>query len=201
MKKNYKENAPKRKHYARIYSSQKRAEEKYNRPVKNIIREKIIDLMSNYQIKNLLTLESKDFIFTKLIPEKKVYIFERDKNEFDNMQHSKPKNVILNFGDISDFKEFDLNVDFIYLDFCTIYNSNKETLFLLKEKIQKAKLFAITLCTRDSFKDSVGDYQFDLLNKLQTLLGINFKILFGQGYRDNRHSTMVTIIMENPNEV
>lgn len=197
MKKNYEENKDIRKHYSKVYSSEKRMEKSYNRPVKNIIRNKIIEEISRKNIKNILTLESSEFLFVKQIPEKKFYVYERDKRVFDKMNKVKPKNVILNYGDISDFSRYDFDVDCIYLDFCGSYSTEKEIIYNLKEKIRKSKLFVITLCTWDETKKPNGDYQFELINKLQTLLEVNFKVLFGQGYRDNRHSTMVTIILEN----
>jgi DNA-directed RNA polymerase beta' subunit len=199
MKENYEKNKDKRKHYSRVYSSERKMEESYNRPVKNIIRNKIIEEISRKNIKNILTLESSEFLFTKQIPEKKLYVYEKDKKVFDKMNKTKPKNVILNYGDVSDFSRYDFNVDCIYLDFCGSYTTEKEIIYNLKEKIRNSKLFVITLCTWDETKKPNGDYQFDLINKLQTLLEVNFKVLFGQGYRDNKHSTMVTIILENTN--
>jgi hypothetical protein len=197
MKKSYNKHKDIRKHYTRVYSSEKKMEKSYNRPIKNIIRNKIIEEISRREIKNILTLESSDFLFVKQIPEKKFYVYEKDKKVFEKMNRTKPKNVILNYGDISDFSRFDFNVDCIYLDFCGSYSTEKEIVYNLKEKIRKSKLFVITLCTWDETKKSNGDYQFELINQLQTLLEINFKVLFGQGYRDKKHSTMVTIILEN----
>lgn len=198
MKKYYTKNSSKIKKYTKTYFSQKRMEQKYNRPIKNVIRERLIKELKNFQLKTALTLESRDFLFTKLVPEKKFYVFENDKVEFNAMQKSKPRNVILNYGDVSQFKEYDMNVDFIYLDFCQAYSTAKETIYLLKDKIKEARVFAVTFCTWDETKESDGDYQFQIVRELQELLDINFKVLFGQGYRDKKHSTMVTIIMENP---
>lgn len=195
MKKNYIKNNRRLKNYSRVYSSEKKMTEKYNRPIKNIIRERIIK--ESNTCKNILTLESKDFLFSKLIPEKKVYVFENNKNEYNLMLKTKPKNVILSFGDISNFKEFDMNTDLIYLDFCSTYLSNKETIYLLKEKIRNCKIFVVTFCTWDETKEPDGDYQFELIKNLQEITEVNWKVLFGQGYRDKGYSTMVTIILEN----
>ena len=117
------------------------------------------------------------------------------------MQKKKPKNVILNYGNVSDFSEYDMDVDCIYLDFCCTYTTAKEVIYTLKNKIANSKLFVVTFCTWDEKKKPNGDYQFELISNLQNLLGINFKVIFGQGYRDKQHSTMVTIIMENPNGI
>ena len=177
MKKSYKKNIDERKHYSRTYLTQKKMEKKYDRPIKNIIRERIIREISKHKIKNILTLESEDFLFCKEIPEKKVYVFENNKTIFNLMQKPKPKNVILNFGDISDFRDYDMSIDCIYLDFCCTYLTGKETIYLLKEKIKDSKLFVITFCTWDETKKPNGDYQFELINQLQTLLDINFKAI------------------------
>lgn len=200
MKKYYKDNAAKLKHNTRVYDSEKTMKDKYNRPVKNQIRDKILEAISNNKIKNILTLESASFLFSKRIPENKVYVFEMDKKEFTKMQRTKPDNVILNYGDIANFKEYDMDVDCIYLDFCSTYSTAKETIFKLKEKVKNTKLFVVTFCTWDETKEPNGDYQFDLLNKIQNLTGINWQVVFGQGYRDKKHSTMVTIILKNPEE-
>ena len=197
MKKSYNKHKDFRKHYARVYSNEKKMEESYDRPIKNIIRNKIIDEISSRDIKNVLTLETKDYLFAKKIPEKKVYAFEIDKDSFNKMNRTKPKNVILNQGDISDFSRYDFNVDCIYLDFCGSYTTEKEVIFNLKDKIRNSKLFVLTLATWDETKKPNGDYQFDLINKLQNLLEVNFKVIWGQGYRDKKHCTMVTIILEN----
>lgn len=194
----YEKNKEEFKKYSKIYASEKKMVEKYNRPIKNIIRDRIIKEIKRYKINNILTLESKDFLFVKELPEKKFYIFENNKTEFNLMKKYKPKNTIINFGDISDFKDYDINIDCIYLDFCKTFSTEKGTIYLLKEKIRNCKIFAVTFCTYDETKEQDGDYQFQLVRELQELLEINFKVLFGQGYRDKGHSTMVTIILENP---
>jgi len=197
LKDNYKKNKRKRIHYSRVYSSESKMKAKYNRPVKNLIRDRIISEIQRRDIKTILTLESEDFLFAEEIPQKKVYVFEIDKKIHNLMRKNKPRNVILNQGGISDFSEYDMDVDCIYLDFCCTFKTAKEEIYLLKEKISKSKLFIVTFCTWDETKSPDGDYQFELINKLQTMLEINFKVIFGQGYRDKKHSTMVTIILEN----
>lgn len=199
MKKYYNENSEKIKNYTRVYSSEKAMSRGYDRPIKNIIRAKILSYIENYPINSILTLESEDFLFSKELPQSKIFVFENNLNTFKKMRLKKPKNVVLSYGDVSNFKEYNSNVDFIYLDFCYTFSTAKEIIYNLKENIRKARLFAVTFCTWDETKEPNGDYQFDLINKLQTIIGINFKVLFGQGYRDKEHSTMVTIIMENPN--
>jgi hypothetical protein len=197
MRENYKEHEDKRKNYQKVYQSEKKMEESYDRPIKNIIRNKIIEEITSRDIRNILTLETKDYLFAKKMPEKKVYVFEIDKDSFNKMNRSKPKNVILNSGDVSDFSRYDFNIDCIYLDFCGSYTTEKEVIYNLKEKIRNTKLFVLTLATWDETKKPNGDYQFELINQLQTMLEVNFKVVWGQGYRDKKHCTMVTIILEN----
>ena len=76
----------------------------YNKPMKNKVRENLINLMNNYKINTILTLESDKFYFSKLIPEKKIIVFERDLDTFNKMNKTKPKNVSIFLGDISGFK-------------------------------------------------------------------------------------------------
>lgn len=196
MKKYYKENKEKLKNYQKS--------RKYDTPAKNRIRENIINFMNQYKIKKILTLESEDFLFSNLIPEKKIIVFEKNKKIFNLMEKSKPKNVSLFYGDVSKFADLDSKTDMVYLDFCGTYEFSKEVIHNLKEQIKQCKLFAVTLSLRvgsevkkKGFKQ-LGDYQFDLIRRLQELLEINFKVLYGEGY--NESGCMVTILFENPGE-
>ena len=195
------------KKYANEHKDQMRLNAKnakYNRPNKNRIREEVINLIESNKCKKILTLESKDFLFSKLIPERKVIVFEREEKEYKEMLKKKPKNVKLFFGEVSDFADLDSQVDCIYLDFCTNYPYAKETIYNLKEVIKNCHIFGVTFCLHvgkdamDKGYEKKGDYQFDLINKLQELLGINFKVLYGEAYSDVK--PMVTIVFENPKE-
>lgn len=178
------------------------AQSKYNQKNKNKVRENIISIIQKYPIKKILTLESEDFIFSNLLPDKKILVFENEKTIYNKMQKDKPKNVKLFFGDISKFSDLDSQVDMVYLDFCGIYEFSKQEIYELKEVISNSKLFAVTFALRIGNEarkhgfNQFGDYQFDLINKLQELLGINFKVLYGEAYKDTQ--PMVTIVMENP---
>lgn len=167
----------------------------YNGTMKNYVRNNLIKFIKN-DIKNILTLESDKFYFSKLLPEKKIIVFERDLDTFNKMNKTKPKNVSLFLGDISGFKEIDMKIDFIYLDFCGNWTTEKETIFDLKEHIKNTKLFAVTFCLRDnSGVEKLGDYQFDLLNKLNNLTDVNWNVLYGESYKDS--VPMITLLLEN----
>ncbi len=201
MKKYAKEYYQKNKEHMKNYQK----ERKYDTPAKNRIRDSLINFMGQYKIKKVLTLESEDFIFSKIIPEKKIVVFEKDKKTFSLMEKSKPKNVSLFYGDISHFADLDSKTDFVYLDFCGTYEFSKEVIYSLKQTIKQSKLFAVTFCLRtgDQVKKKgfkqIGDYQFDLIRRLQELLDINFKVLYGEGYNDS--GCMVTMLFENPGEI
>lgn len=179
------------------------AKESYNRTNKNKVRENIISVINKHPVKKILTLESKDFIFSNLLPEKKIIVFEKDKKNYDSMNKNKPKNVKLFYGEVSNFSELDSQVDMVYLDFCGIYEFTKQEIYNLRHVIANSKLFAVTFALRIGSEarkhgfNQFGDYQFDLINKLQELLGINFKVLYGEAYKDTQ--PMVTIVLENPN--
>jgi hypothetical protein len=187
MKKYYKNN----RDSLLIY--QKEVRRNYNQPLKNLVRENIIKQINNYKIKSILTLESPEFLFSKLIPEKKVIVFEHNKDTFKLMEKTKPKNVKLFFGDISESSNLNVNVDMVYLDFQSNWSCSKESIYLIKEIIKNSKLFAITLTTRDNQLQPEGDYQFYYISQLQEMLG-NLKVLYGEAYKDS--SNMVTIIFE-----
>ena len=171
----------------------------YNKPGKNRMRELIIDFINKNDINSILTLESSEFIFSKGIPNKKVIVFENNNETHKRMDKRKPKNVSLFLGDISTFASLDSNIDCIYLDFTSTYQSNQETIYELRKQIKDCKLFIITLFKTFRGKNKPvmnGDYEFDIINKLQTLTNVNWKILYGEKYNNN----MITIIMENPNK-
>jgi hypothetical protein len=190
MKKYYKENKDK------LLIYQKEVRNNYNRPLKNIIRDKIIDIMGRYKIEYVLTLESHKFLFSKKLPEKSIIVYEKDKEEFGFMVQNKPKNVTLIQGDISDYTKLHGRVDCVYLDFCGNWYGSKETILNLKEVINNSKLFVITLSSRDNQIEIEGDYQFFYINQLQELLG-NLKVIYGEAYRENNNSApMVTIVFE-----
>ena len=179
----------------------KESKMKYDRPLKNLVRENVIDILNQYKIKKILTLESEDFIFSNLVPDKKVIVFENDLKTFKKMEKNKPSNVRLFYGDISKFAELDSKVEAIYLDFCGIYEFSKEEIFKLKECIRNCKIFAVTFALRigsEAKKQGIekhGDYQFDLIRKMQELTEVNFKVLYGEAYRDTQ--PMVTMVFEN----
>ncbi len=181
---------------------QKMKEKGYNKPNKNRIRENLIKLIEQFKIKKILTLESEDFIFSNLLPDKKIIVFENNKEIFNKMEKSKPKNVKLFYGGISKFAELDSEVDCVYLDFKGIFECTKQEIYDLKEVIKKSKLFGVTFSLRigNAVKErgfeQFGDYQFDLIRRLQELLEINFRVLYGEAYRDTQ--SMVTILLENP---
>jgi len=173
----------------------------YDRPNKNRIRDNLIKIIEQNKIKSILTLESEDFIFSNLLPKNKIIVFENDKKVFNKMEKSKPKNVKLFFGDVSKFADLDSKVDCVYLDFKGIYEYSKQEIYELREVISKAKLFGVTFSTRLNKEvketyEQFGDYQFDLIRKLQELLEINFKVLYGEVYKDL--TPMITMIFENP---
>lgn len=196
------ENKQKMKEYMKKYYSknrdnlliyQKEIRNNYKRPLKTIVRDNLIKEINNYEIKSILTLESPKFLFSKLVPEKKVIVFEHNKKTYKNMLKSKPKNVKLFEGDISESVDLNINIDMIYLDFNTNWSGSKETIHTMKEIINNSKLFALTITTRDNQNHPTGDYQFYYVSELQKLLG-NLKVLYGEAYKDS--SNMVTILFE-----
>ena len=171
---------------------------KYDCENKNRIRQLIVDEIRKRDIKNILTLESQEFLFSKLLPDKKIIVCEKDKITFKKLKRECPKNVDLIFGNIEDFGNIGRDVDVVYLDFCRTFETEEENLAKLKDKLKNSKLFILTVCMRSNSKLETryrGDYQFHILSKLQSLTGINWKVIYGESYYDSVQ--MVTIIMEN----
>jgi len=178
---------------------------KYNCNKKNLIREVIINKVREYNVNSILTLESPEFLFSKLLPEKKIIVFEQDGNIMIEMEKNCPKNVELIFGNINKFGIFNSRVDMIYLDFTGTWMTEQENIIKLKDSLKQVKLFMVTLSLRESAYHKktkniyTGDYQFDLIRKIQDLTEINWKVIYGESYYDT--SQMVTIIMENQNDL
>ena len=174
---------------------------KYNCENKNSIREKIVNTIREKNIKTILTLESPDFLLSKMLPDKKIIVWENDSKVHTKMEKRIPKNVDLVFGNIGKFGVIGKDVDAIYLDFCGTWMKEQNEIVRLNEKLKNSKLFILTLCLRESKTHKergevfYGDYQFDLINKIQNLTKINWKVIYGESYYDSVQ--MVTIIMEN----
>jgi len=178
-----------------------RLEKRYDGENKNRIRNLIVDKVREYNINSILTLESPDFLFSKLLPDKKIIVFEDDGDVMVELEKNCPKNVELIFGNINKFGIFDSKVDMIYLDFCRTWMTEQENIIKLKDSLKQTKLFILSICLRESSYHKKtgntwnGDYQFDLLKRLQEVIGINWKIVYGESYYDSMQ--MVVIILEN----
>jgi len=176
-------------------------EKTYNEKNKNRIRQLIVDKIRERDLNSIVTLESPDFLFSKLLSDKKIIVWEKEGDVCTKLEKKAPKNVEVVFGNINKLGIFNSQHDVIYLDFCRTWMSEQENVIKLKDQIKKCKLFVLTLCLRESathkktgnvFK---GDYQFDILNKLQELIGYNWKVIYGESYYDSVQ--MVTLILEN----
>lgn len=173
----------------------------YNCENKNRIRQIIVDEIRKREIESIVTLESSDFLFSKLLPDKKIVVFEKDGDICVELEKKAPKNVEVVFGNINRLEIFNSKQDVVYLDFCKTWMTEQENIIKLKEQLKSVKLFVLTLSTRESkhHKDTDnvfnGDYQFDLLNKIQSITNINWKVIYGESYYDTVQ--MVTIILEN----
>ena len=179
----------------------KMKKKQYNVENKNRIRDIIVKEIRNRNINSILTLESPDFLFSKLLSDKKIIVFEKEAEVMKKLEKKTPKNVELVFGNINRFEVFNSQVDCIYLDFCRTWMTEQVNIIKLKESLKNTKLFILTLCLRESAyhkqTENVynGDYQFDLINKLQSITEINWKVIYGESYYDSMQ--MVTLILQN----
>lgn len=183
-------------------SSKKKIEQEFDNPLKNKVRDKIISYIG-VDIKKILILETEKFLFAKQFPEKKIYVYEHNIETFNKMKRVKPRNVSLFNEDISNFNDLDIDVDFIWLDFCGNYWTEKPVIYALKERLNKSKLFAFTFSKRTAQKigelDVEGSYELWLTKELQELLDSNIRIVYGETYNIN-HSTMTTLIFKKVTE-
>lgn len=184
----------KNKEDLKLYQSEKRFKQRYNQPKKNVVRNKIINLLKDNQIYSILTLESPDFLFSKEIPEQKIIVFENDKKNYELMLKKKPKNVHLFYGDVSEFSNLNSKVDMVYLDFCSNWSGGKEKIFNLREVIKNSRIFGLTLTIRDNKILWNGDYQVDLIKRIQELIDLKLQVLFGESYKDT--AGMITLFFK-----
>ncbi|HDK42163.1 MAG TPA: hypothetical protein ENG87_02185 [Candidatus Pacearchaeota archaeon] len=167
---------------------------KYNCENKNRIRQIIVDEIRKRDINNILALESPEFLFSKLLPDKKIIVFENDADVMKKMEKKSPKNVELIFGNIHKFGVLNAKIDSIWLDFTGTWYKEQENIVRLKDTLKETKLFILTLCLREKgYNKNIYDYY--LINKIQELTGINWKVIYGENYYDSVQ--MVTIILEN----
>lgn len=204
-----------------IKKKDKKSTVSYDRPIKNSVREEIIKLINKLANKNfeekenqygeeeetkkllplkILTLETEKYLLASKLKKHQFFISEYDKKRYWNMLDSKPKNVFLHFGNISDLCDITEKMDVIYLDFCGGFEREKYSILKLINKIDRAKLIGFTFCTRRNKKD-LEDYKFDLINKVQTLLKRNLKVIYGKAYRDKNEPPMITLFFENIPEI
>ena len=192
------------KHKAKNRITKELKKKNYNCDNKNKIRQLIVDEIRKREIKSIVTLESPEFLFSKLLPDKKIIVFEKDGDVCEKLEKKAPKNVEIVFGNINRLEIFNSKQNMIYLDFCGTWMTEQENIIKLKEQLKSVKLFVLTLCLRESAYHQKtgniynGDYQFDILNKIQSLTDINWKVVYGESYYDSVQ--MVTIILENTNE-
>src|SRR4030042_37888 len=122
----------------------------YDAKNKNRIRQLIIEEIRKRDIKTIVTLESPEFLFSKLLPDKKIIVFEKDGDVCSRFEKKSPKNVEVIFGNINRLGIFNSEYDMIYLDFCGTWMTEQENIIKLKEQLTKTKLFVLTLCLRES---------------------------------------------------
>ncbi len=173
----------------------------YNADNKNRIRQLIVDEIRKRDINSIVALESEDFLFSRLLPDKKIIVFEKDGDVCTRLEKKAPKNVEVVFGNINRLDIFNSVHDFIYLDFCGTWMIEQENIIQLKDSLSNIKLLAVTFCMRMNGKSGKvkevfnGDYQFDLVSKIQNLTEVNWKVVYGESYYDGVQ--MVTLILEN----
>ena len=173
-------------------------EQKYNNPKKNKIREKIKGLIKKYGGKNILTLETRNFMLPNMMKKHVFHISEENKEEYINMLDNKPDNVFLYYGGISQMCQLVKDFDVVYLDFCCGYNSALKTINKLREKIDSARLIGFTFCLRKNKKELLDDYTLDLIFKLQQFLGSEYFPVYKTSYADT--SPMATLFFAKKNQ-
>jgi hypothetical protein len=171
-------------------------EEFYNNPKKNEVRNKIVNLIKKYGGDKILTLETSNFILPSLMRNHTFFVAEENQEEYLKMIITKPKNVFLHYGNISQMSNLVQEFDTIYLDFCCGYKSAIPIINLLSKKLEESRLVGFTFCLRRNQTEKVEeDYTLDLVWKLNDFLGSNFRPIFKKSYADT--SPMATLFFLN----
>jgi len=179
---------------------------------KNLISTKIVEEMTtqnkngSHLVLDSITLGSSKVYSENNISPVLIYIPQMIYSEYVEMFQSDGRCRIYHSTAnrlLTSFKNKKKYFETIYLDYCCSFNLAMESISCLVDKIKQCDLFGVTISLRNYYSESeFGDYQFGLINKLQEITGINFKVLFGYSYRDTKQDgtksgVMITIFLEN----
>lgn len=184
----------------------------YDRNGKNKIRNEVVEIIKNSCKKNsnILTMDTKEFLFTNSLQDFNFIICENNLDEYKQMKKNKPANVkFLHHGSIEEINCFNKDYAIVYLDFCCTFRTAKSVIKTLFTDIRYADYFGFTFCLRQN-KRELEDYKFDMIKKIQDLLDVQsmpkyngvqmkllYKLIYGDAYRDKGHAPMLTVFYKN----
>jgi hypothetical protein len=153
-----------------------------------------------------LLLETHNFEMAKLLPDADIHVWERNKDEYELMQKTKPKNVILHYGSVSEYNHKEM-ISQMWLDFMGTYEKEREQLLTIINKIKKEepdalqdiKTIILTLCLRASSKNQLIKEQ---ILRLITQLNIDlpeYKLIDSFEYKNGM--TMIVIVLKHWRQV
>jgi hypothetical protein len=123
---------------------------KYSGDGKKAARNMVLKNLTSYGAGLTLALESDELHCVNALPDHKFVIFEHNPLTYELLREKHPRNVLsLNFGDVSEAKEFPFPFEYAFLDFCNTYGKNKETLYSLRESLRTCKFIALTFSQRN----------------------------------------------------
>lgn len=168
----------------------------YNRPRKNLFREKVVQSFKNLG-GNCLCLESPALLFAKELPEMGMVVCENNKEQFDGITRNlgSVRNIkAVFFSDVMNAPVVAAQYDFscAFLDYCGVFRTHEQGLVALKEKLSKCSKIAFTFAVRDNQWEWQGDYKFQLTGRLLSIFD-GFEVEYGESYRDG--ASMVGVIL------
>jgi hypothetical protein len=123
---------------------------KYSGDGKKAARNMVLKNLTSYGAGLTLALESDELHCVNALPDHKFVIFEHNPLTYELLREKQPRNVLsLNFGDVSEAKEFPFPFEYAFLDFCNTYGKNKETLQALRNSLRTCKFIALTFSERN----------------------------------------------------
>lgn len=182
----------------------KQEKSKYgNREKKQKILQELKQIIIKMQIfdepVNIISLETSEYNFPKLLPKYNFFIAQNSKKEYLKMLQNKPNNVkMLYYGNVSDFCYIGKKIDYAFLDFCCTFNKAEKIISDLSVQLNGCKLIALSFCLRKNQKN-IDDYRLDLSNKLFSILP-KFRFFKFFPYRDKNHAPMMTMFLHNIEE-
>jgi len=167
---------------------------KYNNDAKNKVRNKIVQAFNMCDdTRKILTLESPQYLFTDLMKNKKIVIYENNLQEFKKLLEGRRKNVSIIFDDITNIK-YD-RFECANLDFC-ITIDQVTNLSQMVKYLWNTSYIAFTFSCRSHKKATDADRcLLDMSVRLQKMFRNHEITDDGCTYKNGKYGSPMVFVM------